>query len=911
MRSQTTDFEGLLEAVPDALIGVDRSGVICLANHHAESLFRYDRDTLVGVPLEDLVPESRRSEHKAGREGYDNAPRTRPMGTDLNLIGLRRDGTKFPVDISLTPTGAGEDLVVMATVRDMTRYRKAEAERRRLDRTAALVEFSGEAIVGHSPTGIITSWNPAAQGLLGFSCEEAIGRPIATMTAQDRSSEARDILDAVGRGRPIEHLETVALRKDGSSIPIHLSDSPILDESGKVIGASAVIHDSTRQQRALEAAQLMASVVEHSEEAIITSTLDGVITSWNPAAERLFGYTSEEIVGKSGRGLSPRDRTTEIREILARIAAGEPVGSLETERVRKDETAFPAALTVSPIRDKDDQIVGACAITRDMTEQRRSFEFAQRMAAIIQHSNDAINSSTLDGIVTSWNPAAERIYGYSAQEIVGKPVQPVAPEDRTDEIGAILSKVAAGEPVEHLETVRVRKDGTHFPVSLSVSPIRDASGAVIGASIVSRDVTQQRQALEAAQRLAAVVEQFPDAIITKSLDGDIMSWNPAAERIFGYTSEEIIGRPGSLLGPPEQAGEIDDILTAVTTGTPALRLETTRLRKDGSLFPVALTVSPIRDATGAVSGASAIIRDITYQKQTFESARSMIETSLDSFVAISPEGAITDANEATVRITGVPRSELIGSRFSTYFTHPEEADKALSRVFAQGKAEDYPLTIRHRDGHDTYTDVRYNASVYRDAAGNVLGAFAAARDVTEQKKAARYARSLIEAALDPMVTISPEGTITDANEATARATGVPRERLIGTSFSDYFTDPESANKGYHLVFEQGSVTDYPLTLRPANGQESLTEVLYNASLYRDGDGNVLGVFATARDVTKQVQAQRELAEQQARELERLAELERFQRLTVGRELKMIELKKQIEFLKEPGTSDRGMRSDEH
>jgi diguanylate cyclase (GGDEF)-like protein/PAS domain S-box-containing protein len=162
-------------------------------------------------------------------------------------------------------------------------------------------------------------------------------------------------------------------------------------------------------------------------------------------------------------------------------------------------------------------------------------------------------------------------------------------------------------------------------------------------------------------------------------------------------------------------------------------------------------------------------------------------------------------------------------------------------------AVDYPLTMRHRDG--TLTEVLYNASVYRDAGGKVLGVFAAARDVTKQRQAgAQYARSLLEAALDPLVTISAAGKITDVNEATVKVTGLLREELIGTSFSDYFTEPDKANEGYQLVFDQGSVTDYPLTLRHRDG--TLTEVLYNASVYRDAGGKVLGVFAAARDVTE-------------------------------------------------------------
>ena len=190
--------------------------------------------------------------------------------------------------------------------------------------------------------------------------------------------------------------------------------------------------------------------------------------------------------------------------------------------------------------------------------------------------------------------------------------------------------------------------------------------------------------------------------------------------------------------------------------------------------------------------------------------------------------------------------------------------------------------------------------------------------MTEQERAAKYARGLIEAGLDPLMTISSEGKITDANEATVKLIEVPRDNLIGTSFSDYFTDPEKAQEIYQRVFTQGTVVDYPLTLRHRDGHETLTEVLFNASVYRDPGGNVLGVVAVARDVTNQIHTQREIAEQharelqqQARELKRLAELEQFQRLTVGRELKMIELKKEIEYLRKFRPADAEEPADQY
>ena len=147
-----------------------------------------------------------------------------------------------------------------------------------------------------------------------------------------------------------------------------------------------------------------------------------------------------------------------------------------------------------------------------------------------------------------------------------------------------------------------------------------------------------------------------------------------------------------------------------------------------------------------------------------------MEASLDPLVTISTEGKITDVNEATIKVTGLGREELIGTVFSDYFTEPDKAREGYQQVFAKGFVTDYPLTIRHKDGQ--LMDVLYNASVYRDVRGNVLGVFAAARDVTAQKQAAQYSRSLIEASLDPLVTISPEGKITDVNEATVKVTGM-------------------------------------------------------------------------------------------------------------------------------------------
>jgi len=233
---------------------------------------------------------------------------------------------------------------------------------------------------------------------------------------------------------------------------------------------------------------------------------------------------------------------------------------------------------------------------------------------------------------------------------------------------------------------------------------------------------------------------------------------------------------------------------------------------------------------------------------------SLIEASLDPLVTINTEGKITDMNEATTHITGLTREKLTGTDFFDYFTEPQKAREVYQEVFAKGYVADSPLTVRHRDGK--LTDVLFNGSVYKDDKGNVLGVVCVARDVTAQKLLSNYSLSLIEASRDPLFAISPQGKITDMNEATVKVTGETREKLIGTDFYNYFTEPAKAREGYLQVFEKGYVADYPLTI--IDGE--LTPVLFNGSVYKDDRGNVLGAVVVARVITEQKRIEKELTE---------------------------------------------------
>ncbi|MEO8100269.1 MAG: PAS domain S-box protein [Acidobacteriota bacterium] len=260
--------------------------------------------------------------------------------------------------------------------------------------------------------------------------------------------------------------------------------------------------------QAIEAAALLSAIVDSSDDAIISKDLSGIITSWNKSAERLFGYTAEEVIGRSVKVLIPRDRLNEEPEILLRLQHGERVDHFETIRQRKDGTLFAISLTISPVKDATGKIVGASKIAHDLTDRRKSEHADQLLGAIVDSSDDAIISKDLSGIITSWNKSAERLFGYTAEEAVGKHVTLLIPPDRLQEEPEILRKLQNGERVDHFETIRQRKDGALLEISLTISPVRDASGKVVGASKIARDITERRRAEEYIRRLNQDLEQF-------------------------------------------------------------------------------------------------------------------------------------------------------------------------------------------------------------------------------------------------------------------------------------------------------------------------------------------------------------------------------------------------------------------
>lgn len=388
-----------------------------------------------------------------------------------------------------------------------------------------------------------------------------------------------------------------------------------------------------RNRASDQASNLLAAIVDTSDDIIISKDLDGIVTSWNKSAERVFGYTSEEAVGKPLLELIiPKERQTEEVEFMARIRRGEAIDHFDTVRQRKDGSLVDVSVTLSPVKDSKGCIVGASKVARDITEKKRWERSAALLASIVDSSDEVIISKNLDGIITSWNKSAARTFGYTAAEAIGKHITLIVPFDRMDEENRILRQLRRGERIDHFETVRRRKDGVWLDLSVTISPIRDPSGQIVGASKVARDITLQKRAerclRESEAKFRAVFEQTTQFAGIMTKEGVLVEANKLCLEICGYRASEVLGKffweTPWWRNFPESQQKIRAVIPAVAAGTPCHEILNYSFA-DGSERILQFALYPIIDAHGAVLFLHPTGVDITDERRSKDNYRRLAE----------------------------------------------------------------------------------------------------------------------------------------------------------------------------------------------------------------------------------------------------------------------------------------------
>lgn len=364
--------------------------------------------------------------------------------------------------------------------------------------------------------------------------------------------------------------------------------------------------------------QLFRDAFNTSPVGIVVETLEGQPLFVNPAFCSFLGFNEEELRGKQRVDFSPSEDAEKDWAQFQQLRAGSiDHYQLEKRYFRRDGSLVWGHLSLSLLNGRPSPLV--IAMVTDITEKKAAEEARLRHAAVIESSDDAIATGSLDGTIASWNPGAEKIYGYTEAEAVGKSITMLLPSELLDEEEKIFETLRAGGHIKHFETVRVTKTGKKINVSLTISPIKNSKGEIVGCSGVARDITERKRAEEARFKHAAIVESSEDAIISKDLDAVIVSWNAGAQRIFGYTEAEAVGQPISIIIPRELQEEENKILDRLRASERIERYETIRVTKTGKRVDVSLNIGPVKDSGGKVVGFFKIAHDIS-KRRTAEQA---------------------------------------------------------------------------------------------------------------------------------------------------------------------------------------------------------------------------------------------------------------------------------------------------
>jgi PAS domain S-box-containing protein len=864
----------LIESNIDALMTTDPVGVITDVNRQMEALTGRTRSELIGSPFKNNFTDPELAE-----EGIRRALRKGKV-TNYELTALSKDGRRTLVSYNASTfrDGAAKLQGVFAAARDITEQKKLEQQLRESESyNRGLIEASVDGLITVDPKGLISDVNEQMCRMTGYRREELIGTPFADYFV-DAALATSGVNETLQKGVVTDYVLTLA-KRDGKQVCVSFNASVFKDPSGSIPGIFASARDITEQSR------LQAQLADERayNRGLIEASLDGLITvdpaititDVNETMCRMSGYSREELIGSNFASyFTDSKRAAEgVRLTLDKSAATNYELTLRTRDGRENLVSFNAAI----FKDPSGSVRGIFASARDITEQSRlQGQLGEERAynrGLIEASVDGLVTVDESMLITDVNETMCRMVGRPRNQLIGSQFPGYFVERGRAEDGVRLT-FKEGAVTDYVLTLQAAL-GREVPVSFNAAVFKDQSGNVRGIFASARDITAQKQLenqIQASQFYTrSLIEANVDALMTTDPLGFITDVNQQMASLTGHTREELLGSPVKIHFTDPHRAE-DGIRLVVQSGK-VTNYELTARAKDGRETMVSYNAVTFNNAEGKLQGVFAAARDITEQNKLEQQLREqqaynrgLIESSVDGLITVDPAGTISDVNDRMCQMTGYVRADLIGSPFDDYFTDQERSRDGVRETFEKGVVTEYALTLVSRSRRQL--QVSFNASVFKDQSGEVRGIFASARDITDRvrleeqlREQQTYLRGLIESSVDGLVTVDPDGFITDVNEQMCRMSGYTREELIGSAFKPYFTDTERAGVGVQRTFAEGVVTNYELVLRTRHGRKAT--VSFNASVFRGGEGRVQGIFASARDISEQARLQTELAEQQA------------------------------------------------
>ena len=614
-------LSGIVESAMHAIIMVDEDMNIILFNPAAEEIFGYQRADMAGVKLDRLIPARFRHTHGKHINAFGASTTAARKMSERGIIkGLRANGEEFPAEASISHLTLNGKKLYTVILADIT-ARLAAEENLRL--AAEVIKNSPEGIVITDASNRIISVNPAFTSITGFTAEEVIGEHPRILSSGVQDQEFYRTMWAAINASGRWQGEIWDRRKSGELYCEWLSISTVKNPQGEIVYHTAIFSDITERKRAEQARANLAAIVENSNGAIFSRSLDGAILSWNAGAERLLGYTAAEAIGKPATFNLPPGRQPNIARNNERVLRGEAVAPHESKRMTKDGRVIDVLTSHSPLKDNAGNIVGASIILQDISALKQAEaavkESEERFRAAFEQAGVGMALRDIDPRKPRWLRVNQKlcdILGYTREELLQlSSVDIIPPEERQVTLDN-LERLRRGEISSFAREKRyMRKDGQIIWTNISVSTVSGPDGRPSHMISVIEDISVRKRAEAERAQLATIVEFSQDAIIGRTLDGTITSWNAGAEQVYGYTSGEAIGRNVIMLIPPERRDHFESNQKLLRDGEARPPYESINLAKDGRRIPLSVSIFPIYDAESKVTGCAAIIRDITERKR--------------------------------------------------------------------------------------------------------------------------------------------------------------------------------------------------------------------------------------------------------------------------------------------------------
>ena len=543
------------------------------------------------------------------------------------LAAAGRSGGLLPgLGVTLATT------ILIATLYAVLAHTRSALDRAERDQLALIAALSTErdfsqtvvrslrdGVIVFDRDGMVLQASPRWFEITGYSSDEIIGRsaPFPWWPADD---EARRLADwtAVLTSQEAVEGQTDIERPDGAPVNVSATFVPVRQATGAVRMFVATYRDLTQHNKVEAEGRRAAEQLDHffdrSSDLMCIAGVDGYFKRVNRAWASVLGYPAEELLATPYIEFVHPDDVARTNDELAGHASSR-VATIGFENRYRCRDGSYRWLNWNATVIPDERLV--YAVARDTTALREADEIQAWLAAIVDSTEDAVIGKTLDGTIVSWNGSAERIYGYSAAEAIGQSIGLIFLPERSDEVDELLAGIARGEAVRLDDTVRQCKDGTAIHVALSIAPIRDAGGAIIGAASVARDVSAR---VIAEERFRQVLLAAPDAMVIVDADGKIVVVNEQTERLFEYHAAELIDQPVEMLVPErlrdQHIGYRRHYLGKPTVHGMGIGLALSGRRRDGSEFPIEVSLAPLAVDTGTL--VSAAIRDVTDRRHAEE-----------------------------------------------------------------------------------------------------------------------------------------------------------------------------------------------------------------------------------------------------------------------------------------------------